>query len=454
MSKLGSLLSSVDSLATRAAAAANSVAQVARNDVAGIANLVDGFVHGTPIARQSPDVPAPQDVAPLAPVSPEHLQQLSNALDAATGTTATQGNQLQTSIDGEHALPAILAGIDSAQKSVTYESYQFVGGDPVTNEVADHLIAAHNRGVDVRLVVDAFGSRVLPLHDNATVNRLRAAGIPVQVYDPLDGPDDLAFHRDHRKTIVIDGQKAFVGGMNTGSEYMGTPDVPKRFHDLMMQIQGPAVSQIAVGFADSWKAAGGGDLPAFETPPAAAPIAGGLPTRIIEHVPGGPENIDGGYLALINNAQSRINVENSYPMRSDLVDALCAAAKRGVDVRYIVGSNEGLLGDAARANYQKLLDAGVHIYAYPDRIHTKSISVDGAVCSVGSCNVDDVALSRNREVVAMVEDPAFTQQYDANLFDRDVLGDPQGRKTVELPRKLDDSLWQKILDGTLNDLWP
>ena len=96
----------------------------------------------------------------------------------------------------------------------------------------------------------------------------------------------------------------------------------------------------------------------------------------------------------------------------------------------------------------------MHIYVYPTKVHTKALSVDGQVCTFGSSNVDEVSLQRNREIVALVQDPKFTGELDARLFDRDVVGDPQGQPTHELPKKLGLPLLERWRDAVLTGIWP
>lgn len=390
------------------------------------------------------------------PAPDNWMGRMSSLLDGLTGTRATAGNAVTPLIDGDEAFPEILKAIDGAQRSLYYEVFQFHGDHKVTKEITDRLIAAHQRGVKVRVALDAYGSELTPWGGNESVERLRAAGIEVASYNPIDSLQDLDIHRDHRKVVIADNQTAFVGGMNTGDQYFG-PDTPWRLHDAFVRIQGPAVADVVSHFYDSWGESGGSAVPAAEQripPPPPPPAGGGTKTRIIAHEPHQDRNIRAAYLAMFDSARERINVENTFPMSDDLVDSLSAAAQRGVEVRYIVAPGGDVVSTIARKNYQRLLDAGVHIYVYPGPIHTKSISVDGKIASIGSSNVDNMALHRDREIVALVEDPAWVQKLDARLFDRDVVGDGKGRKTVELPRTLDEPFWTRLKNWVVHTVVP
>jgi len=383
------------------------------------------------------------------------MGRMSQLFDQLTGTRATEGNRITPLIDGDAAFPEILKTIDGAKRTLYYETFEFHDDNEKTpREVVDHLIAAHRRGVTVRVVTDAWGSNERPFKDNAALDRLRAAGVEVTSYNPIDSLEDLDIRRDHRKVIVADNQTAFVGGMNTGDGYMG-PDTPWRMHDVFAKVQGPAVRDVVSAFHDSWADSGGSKIPDAEkrVPPVAVDPEG-YRARIVTHAKDEDQNIRAAYLAMFDGARERINVENTFPMSKDLVDSLCAAAQRGVEVRYIVDPSTGLKADIVKNNFQRLLDAGVNIYVYPGPIHTKAISVDGKLASVGSSNVDNMALHRDREIIALVEDPDFVKRFDAQLFDRDVVGKADGQKTMKLPRKLDTPFWDRLRQWAVATITP
>jgi len=403
------------------------------------------------------------------PVPLDPAVELTRVLDKLSGARATPGNAVSLFIDGDAAKPQLLGTLDAASKSICYETYNFLPHDEAATEVAAHLIAAKQRGVAVRVVVDSFGSREFLLHPNPTLRRLQEAGITVCSYNRIDGLDDLRPDRDHRKCVVVDAQVALIGGMNTGEDFLGPLGGPHGRHDVLGRIVGPAVADALAAFSDSWQAAGGapfalGDVKADKAPAlpsipsrvtsrALALVAPGANLRLVTHAPGRDHNVRAAYLALIDHAKKQIDIENTYPLADDIADSLVAAAQRGVTVRYIVGTHDGVLGAAAETRFGRLLAAGVQIYLYPDRVHTKAMAVDGSVCTFGSANFDEVALVSNREIVAVVEDQAFTEQFDREVFTRDVVGDAQGHKTLRLTH-VDKSLLVRLRDALLNGLWP
>src|SRR5262249_8484655 len=143
--------------------------------------------------------------------------------------------------------------------------------------------------------------------------------------------------------------------------------------------------------------------------------APGQSVRIVNHVPKEDFHIKDAYLRMIAEAKDHIYLENSFPMDRELVDALAAAARRGGPVDYVYGdlSKADPMHPVTENKFPELLKAGVHIWRYPQFVHTKSLSIDGKVASVGSSNVDNYSLEMDREAVAVVTDPAWVRRYEA-----------------------------------------
>ncbi|HEY3452757.1 MAG TPA: phospholipase D family protein [Myxococcales bacterium] len=135
------------------------------------------------------------------------------------------------------------------------------------------------------------------------------------------------------------------------------------------------------------------------------------------------------------------------PISGQIVDRLIAARARGVDVHVVL--------DAFGAPECRRFRAGVDIYVYPDRVHTKALSVDGRFATIGSSNLDEVSLAHDREIVSLIEDAGSLAGLDRTLFDRDVVGDPWGRKTAHLPRKLaGEPFWGRVQDAIVRGVRP
>ncbi len=392
----------------------------------------------------------------------DYYQRLGNKLDKLTNTKSSAGNSVEFLIGGDRAREAFINEIKSAQSSIHMEMFQFLPNQGVTKEIAAELVKAHQRGVAVRLVFDALGSRHFPIFGNSQIEELQQAGLDVRIYNPLKSLFRKGFERNHRKVLIADGETALIGGMNIGDEYLGSQSKTPVLHDLHARVKGPAVLELLDHFADSYQVAcDGAKLEQAKSDSlkdreiSASASSDSVKLRIVAHVPGQDRNIRAVYLSLINHAQDHIFIENPYPFARDIVLALIAAAQRGVAVRYVIGSGHGLIDDAARAVLPLLLKTGARVYAYPGRLHTKAISIDGKVCAFGSSNFDEVALHQNREILAVAEDPQLAAKLEKELFVRDFFyQSPKGQKTKKYKHEEGEPLYKRIFKDVMLVLWP
>ncbi len=355
-------------------------------------------------------------------------------MDRITGTTATSGNRAQLLTNGEHAFPEMLAAIDNAEKRISFEIYK-IRMDSVGRRFVEALTNAAERGVRVRFLYDAYGSRTVNGRDFAV---LRAAGAEVRVFNPVMWWTLLRVNnRDHRKILVVDGRITFVGGLNLGEEYDGNG--MNGWRDTVLMVEGPAALDAERVFASSWLQGGRGfigkDLPvvgfrplkrALDDPlmwllglngafclPEHAPAAEG--TAHVRVVASAPDRLTSTivdkYLLAINSAQRRISITSAYfvpplILRRAIVDA----AKRGVRVRLILqgSSDVSTVRTISIGYYGRLLKHGVEIYKWTRSVlHAKTMVVDGVWATVGSANLDGRALFLSYEANMAVIDPGF-----------------------------------------------
>jgi len=364
------------------------------------------------------------------------------------------GNRVTLLVDGDQALPALLTAIRQARHSIHWEVMLFAP-DASGERVAEALMEAAQRGVQVRLLLDGeFTRKGDPLDwllrlgrdDGGRLDRLiarmRTSG--VQVLDsypptrpPLPGLDPelardqerlnrqtcLTFnHHDHRKILVVDGEVAFVGGMNVSEAYLyETPEAG--WHDLMVRLEGPAVRELDRLFAQRWQISGG-DLPDVDDPapsPSSTPD-GPSAVQVLAQSPLRGEILT-AYLTAIREAQESIWVENPYVNYDPLLEALMEAARRGVQVTMIVPgrhNDEPLLHWMLQRRYAALLAAGVALYEYPDRMsHGKVMLVDDRWVTVGSFNLNHRSVSHDLEANIAIEDPDFARRVRQTLFEPD-----------------------------------
>jgi cardiolipin synthase len=315
---------------------------------------------------------------------------------------ATSGNRLALVPTGEEAYRELTRAIDEAQQSIDITTY-ILGTDAVGRSIVERLARRAAEGIDVRLLLDALGSWrvrrrfVAPL----TAAGARVAFFMPVIHLPFRGRTNL---RNHRKIVVVDNRRAIIGGMNLSGDYMGpTPD-PKRWRDLSLVIDGPAVADLSALFRSDWKFATGEDLGPVVRPTPATEVGGAddCPAQVVASGPdvaGDP--LYETLLAVLFSAERRIWVVTPYFVPDEmLARALELAARRGVDVRLVVPHHSNhKSADLARVGFlRQIHNAGGRILLYePVMLHAKAVIVDD-LAVIGSANMDMRSLFLNYEV--------------------------------------------------------
>ncbi len=310
--------------------------------------------------------------------------------------------------DGNQFFPAMLDAVASAQHSVLLELYLFESGRVADRFIAA-LIAAAQRQVATRVMIDAFGSRAL---DAADRERLRAAGIELHVFNPLQLLGDRLRNlvRDHRKLLVVDDQVAFVGGAGITDAFSPEISPEHYWRETMIEIRGAVVQDWAQLFANAWVRAGNKSfriptrhaaLPADCNQRGRVAISHGLAIQDVKH----------HALLHISKARERVWLATPYFLPAiSLRRALIRAAQRGVDVRLVLPgalTDHPLLRLISHHYYAQMLRHGIRIFEYQPRfIHSKTLMVDDWV-SIGSCNFDRWNLRWNLEANQEVQDRHF-----------------------------------------------
>jgi cardiolipin synthase len=350
--------------------------------------------------------------------------------DLVAGYPRTHGNKIELFVDGPQAFPQLFKDIDAATSSIHMAYYTFED-DAFGRQLIEKLIRAHERGVEVCIQMDFFGSRhFLPFSAGwRAADRLEEAGITVVTNSPLNlESGDVIHNIDHRKICVIDGRIAYTGGMNITKNYVGP------FHDLMLRAQGPIVHHIQSEWTNSWLFVGGRlqmhegetieDLQArlfpsdiFETT-----LPGNTTAKLVQGIPNRHEEIYKTDLDMINRAEKSLHLEFPYLTDDAVEKALAAAARRGVDVRIVLpGKNDSALADRiARDHYAVLLESGCKIYEYPGFCHGKVIVADKKVAKLGSSNLDPLSMHRNYEMDLRIEDAHFAATCISQIFEPDM----------------------------------
>ncbi len=304
----------------------------------------------------------------------------------------TSGNDVKLLRSGDEFFAALIERIDAAQSDVVLETYIFCN-DSAGQAVSAALLRAAARGVKVRVITDGIGTERLPMF-----NEWPLAGIDHRIYNPhLFGR--FGFSRTHRKIAVVDDQFGYCGGINIVDDYENNGEkLPYRRWDFAVELHGPVVADIRQAFGRNRNEA----LWAGGQPCVAFVARDNLINR---------RAIEKAYLTAIGQARSEVLLANPYFMPGrKLRRALVFAARRGVDVKLIIGRKEfRALDYAVPFLYRALLKAGVQIAEYEKTLlHGKVAVVDSNWGTVGSSNLDALSLMLNNEAnVVLVNDPSI-----------------------------------------------
>lgn len=334
------------------------------------------------------------------------------------GASMVDGNSAQLFHNGDQIFGAYLSDIDAATISVNLESFLFAD-DPAGRTIADALIRAAGRGVQVRLLVDDWGQTLGELAE-----KMEAAGVHVAKYRPLH------FYtlkrpgiRTHRKLLIVDGLVGYTGGLGIDERWLGDARNENEWRETQVRVTGPVVAQLQAVFAENWTFTTAEILAGDEFYP---PLhsTGTVTAHAISSSNGDASSIPKlMYYLAIQSARRYIHIQNSYFIPDEQVrKALVAAVKRGVNVEVMVpGKHNDLppLRQASRFHYGELLDGGVHIFEYdPTMIHNKTLVVDDMFATIGSINFDARSMQINAEESLSFWDRDFAMEMEA-MFQTD-----------------------------------
>jgi cardiolipin synthase len=358
-----------------------------------------------------------------------------------TGAAVESGDAYTVLRNGE-AFPPMLQAIRDARTRINFETYVFKDGG-IGDRFLEALEQAAGRGVVVRMILDPIGS-VLKAENG---ERLEKAGVQLVWFNPLRfWTVEETNYRTHRKTLVVDGEVAFTGGMGVADQWLGHAQDPDHWRDTQFQVTGPAVRALEGSFYENWIESGGRSAPALDPEPPPRPT-GARSVVIWSNPTAGASNVKLLYLLAIGAARRSLDIQSPYITLDESTRwSLAEARRRGVRVRIL---SEGEITDAmpvkhaSRFGYQELLDQGIEIYEYqPTMMHTKAVIVDGTVSLIGSANFGNRSFELNDELTIAVFDPELAQE-----LSKDFAADLQ--QSIEL----DAATWkdQRSLFGKLQE---
>ncbi|MCG3136863.1 MAG: Major cardiolipin synthase ClsA [Phycisphaerae bacterium] len=348
------------------------------------------------------------------------------------GVKVSESNEMKIYHEGTRLFEDKLQAIRNATQHIHAE-YYILRADQAGHTFVELLCQKAKQGIEVRLLVDAYGS----YEAWRLLHKLRASGGKACTFLPimLWRRRFVLNLRNHRKILICDGKVAFTGGVNIGDEYLGRSEIFGFWRDTQLKIVGPAVLALQRVFVEDWDFAAQEFISGQKYFP--KPVADG--SSRLQIVWSGPDLSHNAireiFFTVINQVQEQLWISTPYLVPdSALLNSLTNAALRGVEVHIITqGSppDSWITYFAARYYWPELINAGVKIYRYEKgMLHAKIMIADRAWASVGSANLDVRSLRLNFEADCLIYsqkdiDELITQfeqdQKDAQLVTSDEL---------------------------------
>lgn len=373
----------------------------------------------------------------------ERPQRYRRALEGLLGVPATEGNEVEVLRNGQRIFPAMLEAIRGARRTIDMLTFIYWTGG-IAVEVAEALAERAEAGVRVRLLLDAFGARLM---DRGLVQMLDDRGVAVRFFRP---PDDMSSanalaHRTHRKVLICDEEVAFTGGVGIAAEWEGDARDPSEWRDTHVRFRGPVVDGLRAAFVENWAETG----PFFDEHDRfpEQPQPGPSTVQIIRgSAQVGWSDITTLKRTLVELAQERIRITTAYFSPDEVLRRLLVAAvERGVAVDVLVPgrhADKRVAQLAGEELYERLTEAGVRIWNYQrTMLHAKVTTVDGAVAVVGSSNFNSRSLSHDDELDCVVFDRDVVETLDRHFGE-----DLAFAERIDPDRWRDRSIVQKVAE--------
>jgi cardiolipin synthase len=385
--------------------------------------------------------------------APPPITDCGPPLDPAIIETNLEPALVQLYRNGGEALAILEQMIDSANTQIDVLMYTW-DDDPVGWGVAQHLAARAGPDLRVRVLVDGGANLIFtptpggnassgdgaasqskPQISAGEINRV-VCWLACQPHVELVRIRNPLAHFDHRKLVLIDGQAAWAGGRNFNYVSFFAR------HDVSYTLRGSLVCRLQQRFEDYWRDQGG--KPGCLTL-ANLPVVANAAGRLVHNTPVEHSLRHALYHAM-DCARSRVWMENPYLCDTGVIVKLAHARRRGADVRVVltIRSDTNSINHANRVTANRLLAAGVRVYLYPGRVHTKCATVDGCWAYLGSGNFDLLSLRRNHEIGIVLGPGPVVTELEETLFLADF--NPEWELHEPLPLSIQDYAYEMLAD--------
>lgn len=342
------------------------------------------------------------------------------ALAGLTGGVVFRQNAV-TVLEDAAIFDSMLADIGRARQSVHFETFVWTDGE-LAELVADRLLAARQRGVRIRLLLDAVGANAA---DTERLRRLEEAGVELGIYRKLRPWNILKMnHRTHRKLLIVDGRVGYCFGHGVADQWYKASKGEPCWRDTGVRLEGAAVAGLQQVFFQNWMETT--RRAPLEPDTFAEPVeAGAVDVHVISSAPEDyHSNVGLIFTLVMAAAQREVLIANPYFVpEADFIDCLRKAIERGVRVRLMLpgkGTDSPFVALAGKYLYPELVAAGVELYEYqPTLCHQKVVVADERWCHVGSTNLDARSLELNAEVSVGIECTETARQLKA-AFEQDL----------------------------------
>lgn len=335
----------------------------------------------------------------------------------------TKGNKVKIISDGNEKFNRLIADIKKAKHHV-HVTYYIFRGDDIGLKLLNALEEKAMQGVEVKVLYDPVGARVLGKH---FFDRLRSCGGEAE---PFFGSRFFLInvrlnYRNHRKIVVIDGEIGYTGGFNVGDDYLGLYENMGYWRDTHLRIEGNGVLSLQTRFLMDWNASAKDRTVDYKE--SYFPFSSLKGSTDMQIVSSGPDDevhsIKKGFIKMISMAKESVYIQTPYFIPDEaLMETIKVAILSGIDVKVMIPNkpDHPFIYRATLSYVEELVNSGAEVYIYDNGfLHSKTIVIDGEILSIGTANFDIRSFKLNFEVNAFIYD-RYLAKKQVELFNQDI----------------------------------